>query len=170
MSRVNCFSAYLNLSIYDNILRNNTQTPFFLSGYDRACKLSGFFNYSRKPPSHFSFVQNCGIFCTCCIRTHFLPQACGYGLGWPDKCAHERSPHENSAQKKPHCHKCSHEKHPHGKLLTRTNAHTERYAHRKILTFTILSSNTLLIKRYVHAMKWSWNMQYSYWHERRICL
>ena len=62
ISRVNCFSAYLNVSIYDNILRNNTQTPFFLSGYDRACKLSGFSNYSRKPPSRFSFVQNCAIF------------------------------------------------------------------------------------------------------------
>jgi hypothetical protein len=35
-------------------------------------------------------------------------------IRWPDKCAHEESPHDNSAQTKPHCLKCSHEKYPHG--------------------------------------------------------
>jgi hypothetical protein len=49
------------------------------------------------------------------------------------------------------------------KIPTGTKAHTDKYPHGDLLTFTILPSNTLLIKHYVHAMKRSSNMQYSTW-------
>jgi hypothetical protein len=53
---------------------------------------------------------------------------------------HDKSPHENSTQKKTKCHKCSHEKYPHGKLLTRKNTHTENCSHGSSILCSFLQS------------------------------